>query len=185
MEDKRTYDPESIIRYFSLIDSTADEMFIKYMLDKNPLESEVIINSNKETQFLNQFSEEKTFAELIVNTTKARNIPASQITEISNISEDRFQTLIKGDTLPNKIPLKRMLKLLDFLKIPIQKAIDSFRVSFKRYNHLQNDLSPGFVSFRRKTMQKSFSVISNQSKETLRKNLETYITRLIKEESVE
>lgn len=181
MSDSKSNEFDDILKYYSIVNVEIDKLFVEYILTPNAIESPVT-DKEKSKQFLNRFSNEICFAELVKNRIDKKRILTDKITEFSGISSDDLNKIITTSILPDKIPLKRMIKLLTLLKIPIQQAISSFWISFKRFNNINLDLSRGFASYKRNSLPKSDFIFYNNSKVLLMKNLAEYCNRLKAEE---
>lgn len=87
------------------------------------------LNPHKLKQLLDRFSKEKAFIDVVLEAISAKNVNKDSIIKNTGISEDILKKLFTNTVLPNVIPLRKMISLLNFLHIPLLRAVDSFRVS--------------------------------------------------------
>lgn len=143
------------------------------------------ITPEKLGRFLNRFSDEKPFGDVLSEKFSIQKTKKETIIQNLGILKDILEKVITNAVLPNVIPLRKMISLLDALHISLPLAIESFRVSLNRFKP-EEPLTAGLsITMRRQHSASTFSKRINEGlieQAALRRDLETYIKRLLEED---
>lgn len=170
---------ESLLRTFSVVSDREDNWLPGAIMRVKT--EEIHLNPVKLKQFLDRFSNEKAFGDVILEAMSTGKTTKENIVTNACISEEILEKVLTNTLLPNVIPLKKMIYLLNFLHIPLSVAVESLRVSLNRFN-VEKSLEAVYgVSMRQKRMAPFRSGTVRRSKEALKRSLEVYIKRLLEE----
>lgn len=139
------------------------------------------LNQERVRELLNRFSDNKPFGDLVLEAISAKKIAKEAIVQDLNISQDIFEKVLANMVLPNIIPLRKMISLLNFLNISISCAIESFKVSLNRFTSDQLLSSAPGIAMRRNQALVYHKDTAEDHGETLKRSMDIYIKRLLDE----
>jgi hypothetical protein len=170
---------EAILKNYSVVSDREDDWLPGVIMRRKDLE--ILHNPLKLEQFLGRFLDEKPFGNVALEAISKKKINKDTIIRDTRISEDILEKVLTNTVLPNIIPIKRMISLLRLLQIPLERAVKSLKVSLNRFDVNQSLTPVSNLAMRRNRMVPFNVGRGERSKESLKRDLESYIRRLLRE----
>lgn len=172
---------EAIFKSYSVITDREDNWLPSAIMRAE--NQETSLDRVKLNHFLGRFSDEKPFGSIVLEAITKKKVKKDTIIHDTCISEDILEKILKNSSLPNTLPVKRMISLLKLLKIPLDRAAESIRVSLDRLS-FDKSLGPvSSVTMRRRQTGPCIVEHRARSKESLKRDIEAYIKRLMREDT--
>ncbi|MBI4640910.1 MAG: helix-turn-helix transcriptional regulator [Candidatus Tectomicrobia bacterium] len=182
MSGSRTNKLDVLLKAYSIVSEREDAWLSKAIL-RNAEADDVRFDPEKMQPFMERFSDEKPFGDQILQAISQKNMTKRDVSSELGISEEIIEKVLTNTALPNIVPLRKMIALLRYLKIPLDRAVEGMRVSLDRFGAGDSyDWTPSPAMRRGQHVPSKFGRRSGESsKETLKRGLEAYIKRLTEE----
>jgi hypothetical protein len=180
MSQTSTASVEDILKRYSIDSEQGAEMLFSAVLKLSP--DDAPIKPENLSRFLERFPGEKSFGNILEDAISVHRTSIDRLSRETAIPQNLLEKVIHRLELPNIIPVKKMKVLLDILHIPMGRAIESIRASLTRLKP-EGFFIPisGAAPGRRR--KRDFNLASSErSRESLKRSLEAYIDRLVRED---
>ena len=184
MNDSKTDGLDALLKAYSIISEREDD-WLSQAIMKNAEADNALLDPGKVQALMERFSDAKPFGDLVLQAISQKSMSKDDVNRELDISNEVMEKVLTHTALPNIVPLRKMIALLRYLKIPLALALEGMRISLERFKVEEfPDWVPSPTMRRGKQLLARSTARSEEiSRETLRRDLEVYINRL-KEEGV-